>query len=189
MKENVLKNGTLEEVKQLFPDNRCLLIFNLGKNPLHYAAYNTDKRVMIYLIDEVNLHPDRPSDRGITPLHEAALCGNLEAIRLLIERGADYEKNNTMGQDIITILNVARKFDLVPEVKKIIQDNPKISTNELLEEKSHILSEQKTSLTKRLNLSDYHRDTFFDKNASDYPQDSFSDKTPLLNGNNGKKVR
>ncbi len=128
MKENsfeILKSGSVEEVKKLFSDKKYSLEFPLGKNALHYAVYNQDKRVIAFLLDEIHMHPDRPSETGITPLHEAATYGNLEAIRLLIEHGADYNKKDVLDENILTILRGVKKFDLVPKVKKIIEEKDK----------------------------------------------------------------
>lgn len=148
MREDILKNGSLEQVKKLIPDKKGILAFPLGKNPLHYAAQNKDGNVIRYLVEEVGLNSDRESDNKVTPLHEAAHCGNFDAICILIQHGADYHKKNPIGQDVITILKAMKKFDLVPKVNKVIED--RITQDEL---KKKVWIDEKETLRHRRNNS------------------------------------
>src|SRR5215207_4086096 len=96
IQQNILQNGTLEDIKKLIKtqqDSQNLVnssqeknIFNFarGETALHYAVANSDINVILYLIDEIHVPFDIPSDSGVTPLLKSAYFGNLETIRLLI---------------------------------------------------------------------------------------------------------
>ncbi len=119
--EKILEKGTLNQIKELLKNK---IEFKNGLCPLHYAVANKDSEIIIYLLNEKKMDIDSLSNCRTTPLHRAAFYGNIEAMRILIENGADPGLKNKYGQDIISILeygeNGKHRF-LLPEVKKIIQ--------------------------------------------------------------------
>lgn len=66
------------------------------------------------------------ADGKVTPLHVAALCGQLGAIRLLVERGAKLDARN---EDGMTPLDLARYF-----ARYFARDGDKQEAAALLEE-------------------------------------------------------
>jgi len=67
-----------------------------GWTPLHYAATGAHVRVAAFLI---GAHADvnAPSPNGTTPLMMAAMYGNRELVKLLLESGADVGLRNAQG--------------------------------------------------------------------------------------------
>ena len=59
-----------------------------GWTPLHYAATSGHLEVMLILLDE-HAYIDAESPNKTTPLMMAAKYGTTEAVRLLLEAGAD----------------------------------------------------------------------------------------------------
>ncbi|HYD19414.1 MAG TPA: ankyrin repeat domain-containing protein [Patescibacteria group bacterium] len=59
-----------------------------GETALHYAArMNHTHMIGVLLHNQASI--DKPDDFGWTPLHTAAACGKLEAVKELVEHGAD----------------------------------------------------------------------------------------------------
>jgi hypothetical protein len=58
------------------------------ENALHVAIHRDDTESAKLLIEAgIDIH--QPGDLGHTPLHEACVWGNMEVVRMLVERGAD----------------------------------------------------------------------------------------------------
>ena len=75
-----------------------------GMTALHHQAMNVRLGVMKMLLGlEADINAE--CDKGNTPLHYAAHCGEAEAVEFLIARGADLVKVNKKGQ---TALEMAR---------------------------------------------------------------------------------
>ena len=83
----------------------------MSRTPLHLAAsYNTNADVASLLIDQgadinaVDAERPRPPlwhdgfARGQTPLHKAAIASNMAVAKLLLSRGADVKKFDSIGQ-------------------------------------------------------------------------------------------
>lgn len=64
----------------------------VGPNKLLLAAGVGDSQEIQRLIDEEGLSPSHIYPRGITALHEACEATQVEAAKLLIENGADVNK-------------------------------------------------------------------------------------------------
>lgn len=103
-----------------------------GSDALHSAAgecENVPGRVemMVHLIDDLGMDIDAiersgpPAGRGLgrgTPLHSAVYAGKREAIHCLVERGADQNAKNSLGQ---TPLEFAIAQDL-PESESTLKE-------------------------------------------------------------------
>jgi TPR repeat protein len=151
--EEIFEKGSLKEVEELMKKP-----FSLVNQlcPLHYATANKDIKVVIYLLDKCGVDPNHCSDDATTPLHQAARYDNVEAISVLMSRGANPEAKDELGGfDFIGILKGRGKFDLSLIAKKIIlaeksnakacyelanlylHGNPKIRVNKSLDMAKH----------------------------------------------------
>ncbi len=83
--------GQLELVKKLV--ERDADINKTGWTPLHYAATGGHVPVIEYLLDN-SAYIDAESPNGTTPLMMAAMYGSPEAVKHLIQAGADLQIKN-----------------------------------------------------------------------------------------------
>ena len=67
-----------------------------GWTPLHYAATGGHVPVVQFLLDE-SAYIDAESPNGTTPLMMAAMYGSPEAVKVLIQAGADLTLKNQQG--------------------------------------------------------------------------------------------
>lgn len=67
-----------------------------GWTPLHYAATGGHVPVVQFLLDE-SAYIDAESPNGTTPLMMAAMYGSPEAVKVLIQSGADLTLKNQQG--------------------------------------------------------------------------------------------
>lgn len=71
-----------------------------GWTPLHYAATGGHVAIIRLLLDH-HAYIDAASPNGTTPLMMAAMYGTLDALRLLLEAGADPTLKNIQGLNAI----------------------------------------------------------------------------------------
>ena len=89
------------EAAELFTKESMEQTDNGGKAAIHYAAgkgHTAMLKVMIEKGVDVNLTEDEPAEAGITPLHEACRLGCADAVRLLMEAGADDTIQSLAGE-------------------------------------------------------------------------------------------
>lgn len=86
--------GFLPLVKKLV--NNDADVNKPGWTPLHYAATGGHVPVMEFLLDE-SAYIDAESPNGTTPLMMAAMYGSPEAVKVLIQAGADLTLKNQQG--------------------------------------------------------------------------------------------
>jgi ankyrin repeat protein len=67
-----------------------------GWTPLHYAATGGHVPILEFLLDE-SAYIDAESPNGTTPLMMAAMYGSPEAVKVLIQAGADLTLKNQLG--------------------------------------------------------------------------------------------
>jgi len=60
-----------------------------GWTPLHYAASRGPRLAVIRILLEHSAYIDAESPNGSTPLMMAAMYGNAECVKMLLEAGAD----------------------------------------------------------------------------------------------------
>lgn len=86
--------GYLPLVKQLV--ERDADVNKTGWTPLHYAASTGHVAVIEYLLDN-SAYIDAESPNGTTPLMMAAMYGSPQAVKVLIQAGADLNIKNQLG--------------------------------------------------------------------------------------------
>jgi hypothetical protein len=67
-----------------------------GWTPLHYAASAGHVKIVEYLLEQ-SAYIDAESPNGTTPLMMAAMYGSPEAVKVLIQAGADLSPKNQLG--------------------------------------------------------------------------------------------
>jgi ankyrin repeat protein len=67
-----------------------------GWTPLHYAASAGHVKIIEYLLEH-SAYIDAESPNGTTPLMMAAMYGSPEAVKVLIQAGADLQQKNQLG--------------------------------------------------------------------------------------------
>lgn len=118
---SVVRNGNLEEVKQLIENNKDL-IDEKNQNdciPLHYSSYYGHKEINEYFIQK-GADMNARSDEGETPLHYAIYGERLEVIRLLIKKGADIHIRCIRGR---TPFHVVSRENGNVEIGKLLIEN------------------------------------------------------------------
>lgn len=79
-----------------------------GFTALHWAAWSGLPRCSAKLIDDGGLDINAKDNSGYTPLMLAALRGNVEVVRLLLQKGADISLKNAKGE---TAVDLATNFE------------------------------------------------------------------------------
>lgn len=81
-----------------------------GWAPLHYAATNGHLEVMALLLEH-HAFIDAESPNGTTPLMMAAMYGTPQAVKLLLDAGADVNMRNQLGMSALDFAIQAKRRD------------------------------------------------------------------------------
>ena len=86
---DAVKAGDVSKVKALLDADPALVRARdeVGRTPLHWAARGTSLPILT-LVVEKGAEVNAVDNGGIAPLHSLASQGNLDGIRLLLDRGA-----------------------------------------------------------------------------------------------------
>uniref|UniRef100_A0ACD5YEC0 Uncharacterized protein n=1 Tax=Avena sativa TaxID=4498 RepID=A0ACD5YEC0_AVESA len=87
-----------------------------GGTPMLYAAQEGNVQIIRYLLD-CGGDPAMPDERGSTPLHDVAMQGHSEAVRLLLSKGAPVDPVDHRGAP----LHLAASNDHVEVVKVLLE--------------------------------------------------------------------
>lgn len=102
-----LSNDYVELVKYLFERGvRVPLPKNPLRTPLHVAAESRSAVSLAFLLSTKEWDVDSPNEQGMTPLHEAAYRSHGPSVQVLLQHGADQNKQNYSG---MTALHWAAK--------------------------------------------------------------------------------
>ena len=71
---------------------QCFRLLAVGVNKLLVAASDGDYDAVMELVTEQGFSPSHDFHLGVTAIHEACNCRHVEVARLLIELGADVNK-------------------------------------------------------------------------------------------------
>lgn len=91
-----------------------------GWAPLHYAATKGDIP-MIELMLEHDAYIDAESPNGSTPLMMAAQYGTADAVKVLLEAGADASLKNGLGLSAVDFANRVNRTDVAETIAKQIK--------------------------------------------------------------------
>ncbi|MVW79913.1 ankyrin repeat domain-containing protein [Bordetella sp. 02P26C-1] len=109
--------GDTERARKLI--NRGAQVNRLGWTPLHYAASKGHIQTAKLLLAH-NAMVNAPSPEGTTPIMMAALSGNREMVKLLMDAGADVTTRNLKGQNAADWAYTAKQGKLGDELTKLI---------------------------------------------------------------------
>lgn len=84
---------------------------------LHHATHCQAHDAMLVLLD-LGAEPDNPDSYGQTPLHLASMNGDLEALRILIDRGCGIE---AVDRDGLNAIQVCDDVDVRDALEALIQ--------------------------------------------------------------------
>jgi ankyrin repeat protein len=91
-----------------------------GWTPLHYAATRGHLDIMRMLL-EAHAYIDAESPNGTTPLMMAAHYGTPQAVRLLLDEGADPTLKNQLGLSAIDFAQRANRADVTAAIAAAIR--------------------------------------------------------------------
>ncbi|MGE4243037.1 ankyrin repeat domain-containing protein [Ramlibacter sp.] len=103
-------HGRMDMVRKLVA--RDADVNKTGWTPLHYAATNGHLDVMAFLLEH-HAFVDSESPNKTTPLMMAAHYGSIEAVKLLLDEGADPTLKNELGLTAIDFANRTQRRDVV----------------------------------------------------------------------------
>ncbi|XP_051994235.1 caskin-1-like isoform X2 [Xyrauchen texanus] len=118
--------GRVTVVQLLLSSNMCSAMLEPkpsdpnGISPLHLAAKNGHIEIIKFLI-QAGIDINRQTKSG-TALHEAALCGKTEAVRLLLDSGISAGVRNTFCQTALDIVNQFTTTQASKEIKQMLRD-------------------------------------------------------------------
>lgn len=94
-----------------------------GWTPLHYAASSgaPEAADMVRLLLDHAAYIDAASPNGTTPLMMAALYGQIDVARLLLQEGADPSIRNQQGLTAIDLARQAQRDGLMQDVIRAVQ--------------------------------------------------------------------
>ncbi|KID66164.1 ankyrin 2,3/unc44, partial [Metarhizium brunneum ARSEF 3297] len=100
--------GDLQTVKRLLTHDSNLLIKNLqGRSALHHAAASGEPDVVQELLrassdaNDIRIYTNAKDKSGSTPLHLAAVAGNVEVMDILLDEMADITQVDGSGHDVL----------------------------------------------------------------------------------------
>ena len=75
--------------------------FTKGATEAHLAVQEGNTKTLLSVITQKEELVDAKDENGWTPLHEAARAGSVEAVRLLVDKGADVNAKTGYGQSAL----------------------------------------------------------------------------------------
>jgi hypothetical protein len=116
--------GQVDLVQQLIAKDAD--VNKTGWTPLHYAASGAKTAVMAILLDH-SAYIDAESPNGSTPLMMAAMYGNADGVKQLLEAGADPTLQNQAGLTAADFARQASRMDSLALVEVALMQWPQPS--------------------------------------------------------------
>ena len=116
--------GNFKRVKQLIAQGHPVNERdNCGWLPIHEAANHNHLEIATFLIEHNALlnDPGLKDCRGLTPILDAAYAGNLDMVRLLLDRGAHIKCRDNDRRSVIDALLTWRKENFT-DVQEVMDD-------------------------------------------------------------------
>lgn len=108
-----IRNGDLEQTRELFTEEMAMLRDQVGNNALHAAASSGKSQIVSYLMERMELF-DR-NDRGETVLMQAIYANSKETVQLILdEQDIDLEVRNNDGNTALLLAAQLCLNDVVP---------------------------------------------------------------------------
>ncbi len=92
-------------------DQPAKVEFTNGSTEAHLAVQENDTRTLLSLISKKEDLVHAKDENGWTPLHEAARAGSIEAVKMLIEKGADVNAKTGYGQTALYLATTTHGDD------------------------------------------------------------------------------
>ena len=102
--------GMLPEVKTLV-NQKEVPVNRSGWTPLHYACTNGHLDIALFLLDK-GAAVDAPSPNETTSIMMAIRAGNIQLVRLLLDRGADIRIRNQQGYSAIDVAELFNQEEI-----------------------------------------------------------------------------
>lgn len=115
-------NGKVQAAKRLI--DRDADVNQPGWTALHYAA-SGGQVAAIHLLLAHHAYIDAESPNGTTPLMMAAQYGNIESVKLLLERGADATLKNQLKLDALDFAEIGSRPDAIKLLSAVLRRQPK----------------------------------------------------------------
>jgi len=123
---SVVKSANIEEIKKLISTYKINYRDGLGDTLLHIALKTNSSLVVNFLFDQSDIDLNAKNILGQTPLHIAAMNGQLDNLKLLISKGANVKDTDRYRNNLLHI--AANKNH--SEIIKYLLDNSYIDINE-----------------------------------------------------------
>jgi len=113
------------EIAMLFNDYEDMIDEKniAGKTPLAIAAAKGHMAYMNYLLTTGRVDINTADNHGMTPLHCAVAAGQMNAIFLLIEKGADTATVNRVGETLLDTANRTKNREIIELVTVVLYKN------------------------------------------------------------------
>jgi len=85
----------------------------LKQTPLMFAVNQAKMEDVKLLVEELGADVNQADINGTVVLHTAAMTGELEMVKYLVENGADVNKKDATGQSAILSATLAKKIDII----------------------------------------------------------------------------
>ncbi|KKT23685.1 MAG: hypothetical protein UW09_C0003G0207 [candidate division TM6 bacterium GW2011_GWF2_43_87] len=163
--------GKLDIVKFLFENGAYINQSKLGFTPLFSAVQGGNLDVISYLIDVAKADVNAVDQWGTTPLHKAIRSNQLEAVKLLVKKGADVnQKTKHFGTPLFS---AAEKGNL--EIMRYLIEDEHVDVNVKVDD-----SENFTPLHNAVTFHKLDAVKFLIKKGADVNQGNWRLMTPLF---------
>lgn len=95
---------------------------NALNTPLHTASLHGHADIVKFLLDTGNCELDSVNMVKDTPLHDAVDNRNIEVVKLLLDAGANPNKHNQAGNDVLDLVNIAKDDEEDEEVLEELEE-------------------------------------------------------------------
>lgn len=110
---SAVKSANIEEIKKLILAYKINYKDALGDTLLHIALKTNSTLVINFLLDQIGVDLDAKNVLGQTPLHIAAMNGQLDNLKLLISKGANPKDTDRYQNNLLHIAAKANQSKVI----------------------------------------------------------------------------